>query len=64
MIIFGVSSLHRAIGHSVEHYHGERPHQGIGNRVIERDNRRPTPGTEIRSEERLGGLLKHYRHAA
>jgi hypothetical protein len=32
--------------------------------AAERAPRRPTLGTEIRCEERLGGLLRHYSYAA
>ena len=64
MIFFGESSLHRVIRSYVEHYHLERPHQGLGNVVIEPADQRPSSRTEARREERLGGLLKHYRHAA
>ena len=64
MIIFGESSLHNAVAHFVEHYHAERPHQGLGNIIIERDDQRSTSGKEIRCDERLGGLLRHYKHAA
>ncbi len=64
MIVLGESSLHRAIREFVEHYHGERPHQGLSNEVIDGCDRRPTSETEVRCEERLGGLLRHYRRAA
>ncbi len=64
MVMFGERSLHRAIREFVQHYHLERPHQGLGNEVIARDDRRPTSGTEVRCEERLGGILRHYRRAA
>ena len=65
IIMFGVGSLRRAIREYVEHYHLERSHQGLGNRVIERKvTSRPAAGTGIRCEERLGGLLRHYRCAA
>jgi putative transposase len=64
MILFGESSLLRAIREYVDHYHVERPHQGLGNRIIERVRHRPTEGTEIRCDERLGGLLRHYSYAA
>ena len=43
-------------------YHTERPHQGIGNNIIE-----PPPiigEGEIICQERLGGLLKSYGRAA
>jgi transposase InsO family protein len=64
MIIFGETSLRRAIAEFVEHYHTERPHQGLANELIESAERRSTPGTLIRCHERLGGLLRHYRSAA
>ena len=64
MIMFGELSLHRAIREYVEHYRFERPHQGLGNEVIEPAVRRPSTQTEVRCKERLGGLLKHYSHAA
>ena len=49
----------------VEHYHLERPHQGLGNCVIERVvESRPTSTTAIHVHERLGGLLTHYKRAA
>jgi hypothetical protein len=64
-MLFGEGSLDRAIREFVEHYHGERPHQGLGNRIIQ-FHRRPSTGdstTEIRGHDRLGGILKHYRRA-
>ena len=64
MILFGESSLHRATREFVEHYHFERPHQGLSNEVIERTSPRPTSWTEVWCEERLGGIPKHYRRAA
>ncbi len=64
MVIFGEGSLRRAIHEFVQHYHLERPHQGLGNEVIARDERQPASGPEVRCEERLGGILKHYRRAA
>ena len=65
MVMFGEGSLHRAIREYVEHYHRERPHQGLGNRVIDRtDPSRPTSTTEVQVHERLGGLLRQYRPAA
>jgi len=62
---FGERSLHRAIREYVQHYHLERPHQGLGNLVVERSaDSRPTPASEVRTHERLGGLLRHYKAAA
>ena len=61
MLIFGERHLEYVIREYMEHYHTERPHQGIGNEIIE-----PPPQSEgeIVCQERLGGLLKSYRRAA
>ena len=65
MIMFGEGSLQRAIREYVNHYHLERPHQGLGNAVIEPVlESRPKSTTAIRVHERLGGLLRHYTRAA
>ena len=62
MMFFGEASLRRAVGEYLQHYHHERPHQGLGNETL-RVARRGTTG-EVRCTERLGGLLKHYERAA
>ena len=62
MIFFGESSLRRAVHAYLDHYHTERPHQGIGNEVIHRRDR--VAEGEVCCRERLGGLLKHYYRAA
>ena len=62
IIIFGESHLRYVVGEYIEHYHTERPHQGIGNNIID-----PLPQPKegkIVCQERLGGLLKSYRRAA
>jgi putative transposase len=65
MTIFGESSLNRAIREYVEHYNFERPHQGIGNVVIEcAEDSQLVSANEVRAHERLGGLLKRYKAAA
>lgn len=65
MILFGEHSLRRALHEYVDHYHLERPHQGLGNRVIASSGRtRPTSGDRIQPIERLGGLLRSYTVAA
>ena len=53
--------LEYMIGQYMEHYHTERPHQGIGNEIIDPP---PQGGGEAVCRERLGGLLKSYRRAA
>ena len=47
----------------LDHYHRERPHQGLGNMPLSQSP--PASGAgEIICQERLGGLLKHYERAA
>lgn len=64
MIFFGGKHLRYAIHEYVAHYHAERNHQGIGNRLIERrDDAAPCVGPIV-TRARLGGLLKYYRRTA
>ena len=60
MIFFGEKSLRRAVGEYLEHYHAERNHQGLGNRLIKPSNEVRSANGEIRCRERLGGLLHYY----
>jgi len=65
LILFGEDHLRRAIREFVEHYHEERPHQGLGNRRIgDRGEVRPAGDGEVVADERLGGLLRSYRRSA
>jgi len=65
MIFFGEASLRRALREYVEHFNHERPHQGIGNRVVDRAARpRSTSLRLAAGHGRLGGLLRHYRASA
>ena len=65
MILFGEGSLRKAIHEFVAHYHGERNHQGLGNRLIIRDECHAGNSGAIRRHERLGGMLNfYYRQAA
>jgi transposase len=65
-LVFGEKHFDYLGREYVEHYHTERPHQGLGNRVPTPE---PTPaqadsGDRFQSRSRLGGLLKHYYRAA
>jgi putative transposase len=64
VIPIGEAQLRRAIREYVEHYHGERNHQGIGNRIIDSSLDESRTSSAIECRERLGGLLRHYRRAA
>ncbi len=62
MIFVGTDSLERAIAEYVAHYHDERSHQGLGNRIpsgvpVQRAGL-------VRASERLGGLLRYYHRRA
>ena len=56
--------LRRALREYEAHFHGERPHQGLDNELIQPDRIRTSAGAEIVETERLGGLLRSYERAA
>jgi transposase InsO family protein len=64
MIFFGERSLRKATREYAAHYHGERNHQGIDNRLIEPDDRRRSAISAIECVQRLGGMLRFYHRAA
>jgi hypothetical protein len=57
-------SLRKTILELVAHYHGERNHQGLGNRLIIPDESHAGNGGAIPRRERLGGMLNHYDRQA
>jgi putative transposase len=62
MILFGEGSLRHCLEQFVGHFHRERNHQGKGNMILfpaPVDRIGESTG-EIRSRERLGGLLRFY----
>jgi hypothetical protein len=60
VIPLGERHLRRTIREFIEHYHGERNHQGLGNELI--DGARAVESVaRIRRRQRLGGLLKLLR---
>lgn len=64
IIPIGERHLRHAIDEYVEHYNGDRPHQGLGNELIEPLERSPTTTGIVSRHERLGGLLRSYTRAA
>src|SRR5207302_7413001 len=65
MIFFGEDSLRKAIREFVAHYHMERNHQGLDNRLIVPMGTIGRVSGTVRKRERLGGLLNfYYREAA
>ncbi len=64
VIPIGEGHLRRVVREYVAHYHGERNHQGIGNRLIDSSVDVSSTSGSIECRERLGGLLRFYRRAA
>lgn len=64
MIFFGEKHLRFIIKEYVEHYHTERNHQGIENKLIERNGNGKRCNGPITSRSRLGGMLKYYHRRA
>jgi putative transposase len=64
MIFVGQASLRRAIAHYVAHYHTERNHQGLENRLIRPEPTRVGNDRVVHRRQRLGGMLNYYYSAA
>ena len=76
-IVFGERHLDHLCQEYLVHYHDERPHQSLDNEPLNKPNARGRPKTkrsriedeivplsEVRCQQRLGGLLKSYRRKA
>ena len=63
MIPLGERHFRRALREFVDHYHGERNHQGVANQLIAGP---PAlgDGGRVHRRARLGGLLNYYERAA
>jgi len=64
MIFFGETALRQAVTAYLGHYHRERNHQGLGNKLIESGDEVDQARGDIECRERLGGLLRYYHRAA
>jgi hypothetical protein len=78
LIVFGKEHFDFIASEYVQYFLGLRPHQGLGNILLPRPRCGPADGasgdncispvidiSEVKREQRLGGLLKHfYRNAA
>ena len=64
MIFFGEGSLRKGIREFVLHDHGERNHQGLGNRLIMPDECPAGHRGGVLRRERLGGMLNYYYRSA
>jgi transposase InsO family protein len=60
MIFFGEASLRTAVQNFLAHYHAERNHQGLSNRLICPDPAHLAASGAIQRRQRLGGMLNYY----
>ena len=56
--------LRRAVREYAEHYHHERNHQGLGNRLIDPKLKLAARENSVVCRRRLGGVLCYYERAA
>ncbi len=64
MLLLGEGSLHVVLSQYLEHYHQERNHQGLGNRLIATEPDWGRHRGPVGRRERLGGLLSYYYREA
>jgi transposase InsO family protein len=64
MIFFGERSLQMAVVGFLAHYHAERNHQGLDNRLIEPGEEVGSTAGEVACRERFGGILRYYYRKA
>jgi putative transposase len=64
MIFVGQASLQHAIRQFMAHYHTERNHQGLENRLLQPLSATTLPHHPIQRRQRLGGILSYYHRAA
>jgi len=64
MILFGEGALRRSLCEFLSHYHGERNHQGLDNRLIVPDTIHRSNRGPMRRRQRLGGMLNYYYRLA
>ena len=57
IIPLGERHLRNAVNEFTEHYHLERNHQGLNNRLIDGNHVEPSLKAAIGCHERLGGIL-------
>ena len=64
MILLGEGSVRKAIQEFVEHYHRERNHQGLDNRLIIQEQLVTDSAAAVQRRSRLGGMLNYYYRQA
>jgi transposase InsO family protein len=64
VIFFGERSLQVAVAEFLSHFHAERNHQGLGNRLIEPGKEVGRTAGDVACRERMGGMLRYYYRQA
>jgi hypothetical protein len=64
MIFVGQASLRHVITQYMIHYHRERNHQGLENRLLRPLCAVGESNTAVKRRQRLGGMLSYYHRAA
>jgi putative transposase len=64
IIPMGEGHLRKAVTDYVDHYHQERNHQGLDNRLIEFNGQAGNQKGKLRCRERMGGIMKYYYREA
>jgi len=66
LILFGETSLRRALREYLVHYHAERNHQGKSNVLLFPTAKQAVDRVDgpVGCKKRLGGLLKYYHREA
>ena len=64
VVPLGERHLRLLVREYVTHYHRERNHQGLGNRLLQRAPPSARPDADVQRRERLGGLLSFYHREA
>ena len=60
MIFYGERSLVNAVQSYVHHYHAERNHQGLDNKIIDPGDEVGRREGDVQTRESLGGMLRYY----
>jgi len=64
MIFFGENSLRHAVREYLAHYHEERNHQGLENKILDPGEEVGKIAGKIECRERMGGMLQYYYRKA
>ena len=64
MILFGENMLRNAVRQFLAHYHTERNHQSLNNKIIQPGDEVGRPEGDVQCRERLGGMLRYYYREA